>query len=548
MKKYIVLTVICIFLFGALTVFYVKSESILTKEHQNILKLFLTAKQLEATLEKDLLKSRNFLLLTYDPLVENEGEVEQICQNLKNEHLGLYNRIDDQLDNAIEAYCVSLEQKMEKVERFKSKNAILRNSIYFLQKLAADDNPLAPQNKLEHIESVIIKQSLAYALASTPEAKESLSKVLTGWKKIKFLSVKERQDLESVVSHAERIYEVKEVLDTLTNEIVNSDSSNRLENLRQSYFTSYVKSESTATVYRKILFGVCISFLFFVIYNITLLWKAARNLSSANENLESRVIERTKELKESQEKIIQQQQALVASAKMSSLGEMASGIAHEINTPLAVIAMRAEQLEECIEDGSLEKVDILNGLSIIKVTTARIAKIISGLRFFARDGKGLPTALVPISSIIEETLSFCRERFENHGVHIEVIQSESNQLEIDCRSVEISQVLLNLLNNAYDAIEHLNEKKWVRIEVQDRNENVEISVIDCGLGIPKEIQEKIMQPFFTTKDVGKGTGLGLSIARGVIQSHNGKLYINSESRNTCFTILLPKKPSLLKEA
>lgn len=147
-----------------------------------------------------------------------------------------------------------------------------------------------------------------------------------------------------------------------------------------------------------------------------------------------------------------------------------------------------------------------------------------------------------VNAIIEETLSLCREKFYNHGIQITVnIELELTYM-VECRSVEISQVFLNLLNNSHDAILDLNEK-WIKIDVKDSGEYVEVSITDSGSGIPKEIQDKMMQPFFTTKEVGKGTGLGLSISRGIIDSHQGKMYIDPNNKNTCFIIKLPKVQS-----
>ena len=246
-----------------------------------------------------------------------------------------------------------------------------------------------------------------------------------------------------------------------------------------------------------------------------------------------------KERKNAEETAARSQEQVISSSKMAALGEMAGGIAHEINTPLAIIGMRVEQLEESMQNGTYKTEDITETLLVVKSTTDRIAKIVSGLRFFARDGKNAPSQEVSVSTLIEDTLSFCRERFSNHGVQIEV-KNSSPELTIECRAVEISQVLLNLFNNAYDAIELLKDR-WIRIDVVEKGSFVEISVTDSGSGISKEVQEKMMQPFFTTKNIGKGTGLGLSLSRGIISSHQGKIYFDTTSQNTRFIILFPKQ-------
>ncbi len=245
-------------------------------------------------------------------------------------------------------------------------------------------------------------------------------------------------------------------------------------------------------------------------------------------------------LVQTRDKVLQQQTIITQASKMSALGEMAGGVAHEINTPLAIIRMRIEQLEDSIKEMNFDALEFMNSLEVVRLTVDRIAKIISGLRFFARDGSRLAKQKTKVSEIIEDTLSFCNEKFMSYGVKLEVNRNEIYQLaEVHCQPIEISQVLLNILNNSFDAITSA-ENRWIRIAVADQNEFIEISIADSGHGIPSEVRDKIMQPFFTTKDIGKGTGLGLSISTGIMEAHKGKLIIDPDSANTCFKILLPK--------
>lgn len=230
--------------------------------------------------------------------------------------------------------------------------------------------------------------------------------------------------------------------------------------------------------------------------------------------------------------------SMISSTKMAALGEMSGGIAHEINNPLTVIQARSFQLTQMLDSNKLDPVKIRQAAESISRTAEKIARIIKSLRSFARDGAFDPFDIVPVKRIVEETLEFCRTRFYNHGIEVEMTPI-SEDLEIECRIVQIEQVLLNLLNNSFDAIEALPEK-WVRVEVIDSEPTLEIRVIDSGNGIPLAIADKIMHPFFTTKEVGKGTGLGLSISSGIVKSHNGELFIDHMAPNTTFVIRLPK--------
>jgi signal transduction histidine kinase len=117
---------------------------------------------------------------------------------------------------------------------------------------------------------------------------------------------------------------------------------------------------------------------------------------------------------------------------------------------------------------------------------------------------------------------------------------EAGSITLQCRAVEVSQVLVNLLNNAYDAIEGFSQK-WIEIKVEESNESVILKVIDCGSGVNPEISDKILKPFFTTKAAGKGTGLGLSISQRIVEAHRGQFTIDTNAKNTTFVVELPKK-------
>jgi C4-dicarboxylate-specific signal transduction histidine kinase len=264
-------------------------------------------------------------------------------------------------------------------------------------------------------------------------------------------------------------------------------------------------------------------------------------LEELNASLEDKVAIRARELEASQETISRQQHELVSAGKLVALGEMAGGIAHEINNPLSIIALRVERLESVLKSAKFDPADFANGLSVINRTVDRIAKIVSGLKFFAREGSRSVPQVVMLFSLVEETLGFCRERFKNHGVELRVIDDEAFKIaDLECQNVEISQVLLNLLNNSFDAVSSI-EPKWIQIQVRCDSEYVQIEVSDSGTGIRSELREKIMQPFFTTKGIGKGTGLGLSISKGIAERHSGSLTLAEPQLPTCFILRLPRR-------
>jgi signal transduction histidine kinase len=237
-------------------------------------------------------------------------------------------------------------------------------------------------------------------------------------------------------------------------------------------------------------------------------------------------------------------------AKMASLGEMAGGIAHEINNPLAIIQGKVEQMRERQSAGKLDTAQIDRGLEMIEKSSRRISKIVKGLKSFSRNGEKDPFQRISVQQIIEDTLSFCREKIEQNGITFEVILEP--ELVIEARETQISQVILNLIQNSNDALLEKpagSEKNWIRVEAKKiLGERVILSVTDSGPGIPPEAVSRLMQPFFTTKPVGKGTGLGLSISRGIAEEHHGKFFYDDRSRNTRFCLELPlKQPASRKE-
>lgn len=242
------------------------------------------------------------------------------------------------------------------------------------------------------------------------------------------------------------------------------------------------------------------------------------------------------EIKKLEKMLDDQRQTMIEATRLSSLGEMAGGIAHEINTPLAIISAKVSQLIRKITSGSIDEHKLSEDLQIINQTTHRISKIINGLRALSRESENDPMMPYSAELSITNALDLCFEKFRNHQVHIST--SLIPKIYYLGRSTQLSQVILNLLNNAFDAIETCTDK-WIKIEMQTTDIILMIFITDSGPSIDPAVVAKMMFPFFTTKSVGKGTGLGLSISKGIIEKHGGKLYYDQNSCNTKFVIELP---------
>jgi C4-dicarboxylate-specific signal transduction histidine kinase len=176
-------------------------------------------------------------------------------------------------------------------------------------------------------------------------------------------------------------------------------------------------------------------------------------------------------------------------------------------------------------------------LSKIESMVTRISRIVLGLRSFARDGSADPVERFSLQSLVEESLILAETKLKTMGVSLKQIMP-SEVIWLDGQKVQLSQVLVNLINNSFDAIEP-NQEKWISIQAQIIGQRLELSVTDSGHGIPLKVQEKLMQPFYTTKPLGKGTGLGLSISKGIVERHKGRFYYDSKCQNTRFVLDLP---------
>jgi signal transduction histidine kinase len=240
-----------------------------------------------------------------------------------------------------------------------------------------------------------------------------------------------------------------------------------------------------------------------------------------------------------------QRQQSLHSAKMASLGEMSGGIAHEINNPLAIIIGRARLLRNLVQRGALDANELLHSLETIERTGHRIDRIVRGLQSYARDGAQDPPASVSLQALVEDTLAFCDHRIAHEGIAFRASAIPAD-LHARGRATQLSQVLLNLLNNARDAVANAPEK-WIELEIETTPTLLRLRVSDSGPGIPLELRDRIMEPFFTTKGVGKGTGLGLSIARGILESHGGRLYLDAHRVRTCFVMEVPRDSPALRE-
>jgi two-component system NtrC family sensor kinase len=291
---------------------------------------------------------------------------------------------------------------------------------------------------------------------------------------------------------------------------------------------------------------------------------------------EKRLTKSKRALQGTVKKLKAAQSSLIQSEKLASVGQLAAGIAHEINNPTAFVssnlktgegyvkevaafiesyrqsmALMTRSTGGCLTDAQIQS--IVNGIQQIEKNadfefimsdlaeifeecqegTERIRKIVADLKDFAHPEEPERHS-TDIHQCLDSTINIVWNELK---YKVELIKEYGDLPPINCYSQQINQVFVNLLVNAAHAIE---KKGIIRIRTLARGENVEVHIIDTGHGIPKQHLTKIFDPFFTTKPVGKGTGLGLSMSYGIIKKHNGRILVESEvGKSTHFTVILP---------
>ena len=260
-------------------------------------------------------------------------------------------------------------------------------------------------------------------------------------------------------------------------------------------------------------------------------------ISKMNEELERRITDRTQKLSETQAQLFH-------TSKLATLGEMSAGLAHEMNQPLSGISLTTENMKRLMDRDALDDENMKSALEDINASITRMSKIIQHIRIFARQ-ESLKFSEIDVHEPIENALSLLGEQLRLHS--IEVVKEYSENLpKITGEPYQLEQVITNIISNARHAMDENAEKNIEGYSeqltfktTQEKNE-ICIAISDNGAGMSEEQKEKIFQPFFTTKEVGKATGLGMSISFGIIESHKGRIEIESrKGEGSTIKIILP---------
>ena len=246
-------------------------------------------------------------------------------------------------------------------------------------------------------------------------------------------------------------------------------------------------------------------------------------------------ITREKELEAS---LAQQRKIAEHSARLASIGELAAGVGHEINNPLAIVMGNIDKIRRQIETNGTADPAVLDTIRKQKEAAERIRRIVRGLRSLAHSGRSEEgQSTDPVEALLS-TVDLVTEIYNKDGVNVRV-ETDSCKSHVACSITQLQQIVMNLVSNAKDAAMVAKDPQ-ITIILKDSGDSMVLSVQDNGHGISKINEPKIFSTFFTTKEIGKGTGLGLAITKSIVDSMGGRISFQTGSEGTTFEVQIPK--------
>jgi len=556
-------------LVGVLAFLYDKTQAVDLRKQNEILGFLRELKEIDGRWDVDVLRARLEFGSNDLPASNRAAAAGRALQGLG---AALQNTHSAALSAGLPDLNKAILQKVELVETFKAENRNTKDALQAVLKGAAELSAQAAelQSRSPELEQALSRLTatapLYYWLAQDPQ-RTSLETAAAQLHMIRDALRDQAAELDSAV---QALLKHKPAEQALFTKLAFLTSGPRLDTLTFSFSRELEATLQEKERYRVYLVAYASALLILLAY-------LGAKLKAANVSLELRVQERTRELSEALKHLKESEAQLIQSEKMSSLGQMVAGVAHEINTPLAYVKNslgtvadklpelgtaieRCEQLLALLQAGGnanavelnrqfalvssqiaqLKQHHVLEELNkLVKdglYGTGQVAEIVGNLKDFSRLDRSKVTSF-NLNEGLNSTLLLAKHLLKS----VTVNKQFSNIPEILCAPSQINQVFLNLVTNATQAMETGNGT--LTLTTRSNGDGVEVEIADNGKGIAPEVLPKIFDPFFTTKEIGKGTGLGLSISYKIIQQHSGRIAVKSQvGAGTKFTVWLPVKP------
>jgi signal transduction histidine kinase len=552
---------------AALAFLYDKTQAIDLRQQNEILGFLRELKEIDSRWDLDVVRARSEFATTDLPVPNRAAAAGKALDNL---NAAVQRTPSAALSAGLPELGTAILQKSALVEKFRAENGAAQAALRDVLKGAGEAG------------------TLAAALKSRPPALDQALNTLTTTAPVYYWLAQDgqRASLEAATAqlHAapEALREQVAKLDIAVQALLKSKpaeqaifaklilmtSGARLENLTFSFNNEVEAALQDKERYRVYLFAYAGAL-------IVLLAYLGGNLKAANIDLERRVQERTRELSKALQQIKESEAQLIQSEKMSSLGQMVAGVAHEINTPLAYVKNSlgtvadklptlGGTLDECEKllallqagddaDGlsrqfalvsaqiaQLKQQGVVDELSgLVKdglYGTGQMAEIVGNLKDFSRLDRSKVTSF-NLNDGLQSTLLLAKHLLKS----VTVNKTFGDIAPIVCAPSQINQVFLNLITNAAQAMG--DRQGTITLTTRPDGDGVATEVADNGGGIAADVLPKIFDPFFSTKEIGKGTGLGLSISYKIVQQHGGRIDVESKvGSGTRFTVWLPHKP------